>query len=281
MAKDSKLNKMTIEEVLAYEPIKSQMSQAGYTAEVLKPILEDFNNQRDVLSTLVQRYATEIAAFEGVHSISSRVKSVGSLCEKILRKSDPRRVKIDVDNYKTEIQDLVGIRALYVFPDEFAIVYNQIYKKYSRIFDGNPVVRYRKGDNLELFKKALPDSKVTYPENNDDYRSIHYLFHHCVPDEPDIRIELQTRTIFEEGWSEINHRTVYGMEGSEKSEMLNVLSPVLSRVVGTSNDIASLIYSIAYNDTASDLQQKISDFEISGASGQSLVDTLADFIKNL
>lgn len=275
MAKDPALDHMTLDQVLAYSPILDLMQRTRYTVDKLRPILETFERQRSLYAKVAQAYAAEISAFEGVHSISSRVKSVGSLCEKILRKDDPRDPEVTADNYQTEIQDLIGIRALYVFPDEFAIVYQQILKRYKNIFDGLPTVRYRKGDNLDLFKKGFPNNRVIYPDTDDDYRSIHYLFHH---EKPDVRIELQTRTIFEEGWSEINHRTVYGMKNSAKSDMLNILSPILSRMVGTSNDIASLIYSIAYRDAS---KLDIDDFDAAGAMGPSLVDSLAEFINNL
>lgn len=210
------------------------------------------------------------------HSITSRVKSVGSLCEKILRKRDDRRVRVTVDNYRTEIKDLLGMRALYVFPEEFAEVDSQIYQKYSNIYDGNPEVRYRKGDALKLFQEHFSEGRVSY-NDRDDYRSIHYTLHHK-EESLDIRIELQTRSIFEEGWSEINHRTVYGMPDRTKGQSLSILSSVLSRLVGTCNDVSSLIYAIAMD--APGVKQQIDTLNES-TSGVTLVDDLQSFINSL
>lgn len=279
MAKDSKLNTMSIDEIFSYRPIVAQMIAAGYSESELRPILEDYEKQRPHYLEIAQEYALKIGTFQGVHSIRSRVKTVGSFCEKILRKNDPRRPKVCISNYQVEIQDLIGIRALYVFPDEFAIVCDQIYHEFSPRFFGNPSVRYRKGDNLEIFKKYFPESHVIYPETDDDYRSIHYIFQHR---DPDVRVELQIRTIFEEGWSEINHRTVYGMESSPNATTLRVLSPILSRLVGTCNDVSSLIYSIAYADKDEDINKTISEsLQSSNDSPPSLVDTLRQYIKEL
>lgn len=279
MAKDSRLNTMSIDEIFRYKPIIEQMASTGYSEIELRPILEDYEKQRPRYLEIAQEYAQIIGSFQGVHSIRSRVKTVGSFCEKILRKNDARRPKVSITNYQVEIQDLIGIRALYVFPDEFAIVCDQIYKEFAPHFFGNPVVRYRKGDNLEIFKKYFSESHVIYPETDDDYRSIHYIFQHL---EPSVRIELQIRTIFEEGWSEINHRTVYGMEDSPNATTLRVLSPILSRLVGTCNDVGSLIYSIAYADMNKDVNQIIEDsLQSSESSPPSLVDALKKYIQEL
>lgn len=277
MAKDPNLDGMTIEKIFQYGPIKKQMSDANYTEEELRPILEDHEKQISGYSIIVQQYVPEISDFKGVHSIRSRIKSVGSLCEKILRKEDSRKVKITLANYRTEIKDLIGIRALYVFPDEFATVYDQIYEKYSCIFDGKPEVRHREGDNLEIFKQHLHESRVDYT-GTADYRSMHYTLHHS---NPDVRIELQTRTIFEEGWSEISHRTTYGMEGSPNEKLLRVVSSILSRMVGTSNDLGSLIYSIAYGGRSESLDRKIDGLHNSTTTSLPLEDILADFIDTL
>ena len=275
MAKNPELDKLSIEELFNYPQILSEMRESGYTRTDLEPILKDFEDCRTMYDDLLQRYVQEIRLFHGVHSTTSRVKSVGSLCEKILRKRDSRRVCITLDNYRTEIKDLLGIRALYVFPEEFAEVDNQIYEAYSNIYDGNPEVRYRKGDTLKLFQDHFSESRVSY-NDRDDYRSIHYTLHHK-GDGLDIRIELQTRTIFEEGWSEINHRTVYGMADRAKSQSLNILSSVLSRMVGTCNDTSSLIYAIAM-DTPVDHQIEVLN---EGSSGVTLVDDLQNFIDGL
>ena len=277
MAKDPKLDGMTIEKIFQYEPIKKQMSDTNYTEEELRPILEDHEKQISGYFVILQQYVQEISGFKGVHTIRSRIKSVGSLCEKILRKEDSRKVKITLANYRTEIKDLIGVRALYVFPDEFAMVYDQIYEKYSNIFDGKPEVRHREGDNLEIFEQHLHESRVDYTMTA-DYRSIHYTLHHL---KPNVRIELQTRTIFEEGWSEISHRTSYGMDGSPNKKLIRVVSSILSRMVGTSNDLSSLIYSIAYGGGSESLDQKIDGLHNSTTASLPLEDILADFIGTL
>ena len=50
---------------------------------------------------------------------------------------------------------------------------------------------------------------------NKDYRSIHYVIRNDTYDPSSgvrlfqVKVEIQTRSIFEEGWSEINHSLIY------------------------------------------------------------------------
>lgn len=277
MAKNPKLDKMSIEEIFEDTQILKEMQETGYTKEELEPILLDFQNCRPVYEKLLEDHVRQIRQFEGVHSITSRVKSVGSFCEKILRKRDDRRERITVQNYRAEIKDLLGIRALYVFPDEFAKVDKQIHRIYAIIYDGKPEIRHRKGDSLEMFKRHFVESQVDY-NDRDDYRSIHYTLN---PKGDGVRIELQTRTVFEEGWSEINHRTVYGMSLSENGQSLSILSSILSRMVGTCNDIGSLIYSLSCGGSGDvHVTEKLQEMN-EGGSPDELTATLRDFINSL
>jgi len=277
MAKNPKLDRMSIEEIFEDKQILKEMRETGYTKEELELILRDFQNCRPDYETLLENYVREIRQFEGVHSITSRVKSVGSFCEKILRKRNDRSERITVENYRAEIKDLLGIRALYVFPDEFAKVDKQIHRAYAIIYDGKPEIRHRKGDSLEMFKRHFDERQVDY-NDRDDYRSIHYTLN---PQEDGVRIELQTRTVFEEGWSEINHRTVYGMNLSEKGQSLSILSSILSRMVGTCNDIGSLIYSLSSGGSGdSHVTEKLQEMN-EGGSPDELTATLRDFINSL
>ena len=275
MAKNPIFDEMKIDELLLNSEISTLMKETKYSVEEMRSILVDYENRYKKLKNLAQKYANNIKLFKGVQSISWRVKSTGSLCEKILRKTkeDDRCERITKDNYLIEIKDLVGIRALYVFPDEFFDVYKQIYDSYSKNFDGNPEVRYRNGDDLSVFKTQFADNRVVYREE-DDYRSIHYLIH---DQSQNVRVELQTRTIFEEGWSEINHLTVYGKDNKGRT-VLRILSSILSRTVGTCNDISSLIYSIYKGENSEVIDEKAEKIKMDQGS---FADSLLEYINGL
>ena len=275
MAKNQFFDNMSIDELLSNPEIVAQIQRTKYSSEEMRAVLADYDNRHKELEDLAQEYANKVKMFEGVRSISWRVKSTGSLCEKILRKTEEShgRERITKDNYLVEIKDLVGLRALYVFPDEFFRVYKQIYDCYSKNFDGNPEVRYRDGDDLSIFETHFADNRVTYKKEN-DYRSIHYLIH---DQSQGIRVELQTRTIFEEGWSEINHLTVYGKDSKERG-VLKILSSILSRTVGTCNDLSSLIYSVYNEEGDKVIDGKTRKIKMDQGS---LADSLLEYINRL
>src|SRR6266496_147111 len=63
-----------------------------------------------------------------------------------------------------------------------------------------PTVNYRKGDTTEEFEKRGFEVGEPHP---DGYRSIHYIVKDaCLA-------EIQVRTVFEEGWSQIDHHFRY------------------------------------------------------------------------
>ena len=60
-----------------------------------------------------------------IHSIRSRIKDPEHLRDKLKRKSSSNR-EITVDNYLTEITDLVGVRVLFLFQNQFKIIHEGI-----------------------------------------------------------------------------------------------------------------------------------------------------------
>lgn len=80
-----------------------------------------------------------------------------------------------------------------------------------------------------------------------DYRSIHYTVRHTDADKIMVPIEIQTRSIFEEGWSEINHNLLYKKSHISVAEeiVLKQASSILSSLAGDCDTLGDLMKTIA------------------------------------
>ena len=159
---------------------------------------------------IIQSHIAKIAAFENVHSYRFRIKKTGSLLAKIIRKSAERGSKYTVENYFGKITDLLGLRILYVFKEDYWSVHQQIMTEYENQLAQDISIKLKEGDDKEMYAQLLREYSNVRIDENETYRSIHYTVYakkNNIDAFP--RIEIQTRTIFEEGWSEINHKLVY------------------------------------------------------------------------
>jgi len=220
-----------------YNIQESDFVKTGYKWTDLLKIADDYDNREKQLNKICETFVHKIRSFEKVHSVRFRVKDTESLIAKIIRKKVDTGLVIDIENYLVEIDDIIGVRALHIFKGDFLTLYNQILKVYKNDFYGNIDISVRKGDDLSIYDEIVKTGRATIKESK-VYRSIHYGINYrkCV------HIELQTRTIFEEGWSEISHMTVY--KKGKKDELLTSPLTILSCLVGTCDDVAELIKKI-------------------------------------
>ncbi|OGV07268.1 MAG: hypothetical protein A2299_04370, partial [Stygiobacter sp. RIFOXYB2_FULL_37_11] len=168
-----------------------------------------------------------------IHSVRYRLKSPDSLIAKIIRKKigDKRR-RITLDNYKSEITDLIGIRVLHLFKEDWLDIHHFIKSTWS--LRERPIAYVREGDKNEKYEKTDCDVRK-HPYG---YRSVHYL----LKSSPTIKenfSEIQVRTIFEEGWSEIDHTVRYPRNLSDP--ILVQFSQILNRLAGSADEMGSYV----------------------------------------
>src|SRR5690606_32013617 len=72
-----------------------------------------------------------------------------------------------------------------------------------------------------------------------NYRSIHYLVPATKINSEQIFCEIQTRTIFEEGWSEIDHKVRYP-DFSEDENLMSYLT-IFNRLAGSADEMGSYV----------------------------------------
>ncbi len=198
---------------------------------------------QNTVNTIISKFVTNDAKDVGVHSVRSRLKKPDSLIEKIIRKTIDARKKggnrnITVRNYGNEINDLIGIRILHVFKDDWFGIHNFILSNCEYKTKGKPLAYYRKGDEKSFIsecKKNGCDAKV-HPKA---YRSIHYIIN-PYPQQKIGFAEIQVRTVFEDGWSEIDHKLRYASKKGTKNKLDSYLL-ALNRIAGSADEIGTII----------------------------------------
>ena len=203
----------------------------------LEAIYEDFNKYRQSYETQADLIANILRAQSKVHSVKTRVKDAKHLIEKVIRKTPERRkkygkdFKFTVDNYKNEITDLLGIRVIHIFKEDWEEIHDFITSMLNVI---EIVANIREGDNTKEFEAK--DIEVC--SRLSGYRSVHYLVE-SYPTNKKLIAEVQVRTIFEEGYGEIDHQLRYSHDNIP--ELLGQNLMLLNRIAGSSDEMASLI----------------------------------------
>ncbi|MFL0248515.1 RelA/SpoT domain-containing protein [Candidatus Clostridium stratigraminis] len=203
----------------------------------LQNIYEDFNIYRNIYETQGEFIANTLRTHDKVHSVKSRVKDPEHLIEKIIRKTQERKNKYGKDfkftthNYREEITDLIGIRAIHIFKDDWETIHNFITKTWKVV---EITANVREGDDTRRFEEL----DIQIISRKSGYRSVHYLIE-SFPTNQKVIAEIQVRTIFEEGYGEIDHQLRYSRRQIPEVLALNLL--LLNRIVGSSDEMASLI----------------------------------------
>lgn len=223
----------------------------------LKAIHDDFLECRKSYETQADLIANILRGQPKVHSVKTRIKDMRHLMEKLIRKTPSRRekygkdFKFTVDNYKDEITDLLGIRVIHIFKEDWEEIHNFI----TSMWDVMEIVaNVREGDNTKKFD----EQGIAVRSRPSGYRSVHYLIE-SYPTNKKLITEVQVRTIFEEGYGEIDHQLRYSHE--DIPELLGQNLMLLNRIAGSSDEMASLInmLSKSIQDVENNFKYKIKE----------------------
>lgn len=221
--------------------IEDKFHQSNLSWDVLMQIATDYESKIEKFQEIAVDYVNQLNELPQVHSVRYRLKDVEHLIEKIIRKSveyEDLNVVYNVDTYLVEITDIIGIRALYVFKSDYLPLHNDIIMRYKKNFCEKPQVKLREGDD----KKIYAGLRNVEFQVDSMYRSIHYTIR-AMRDEIIVPIEIQTRSIFEEGWSEINHKLLYKNNtlSIDEEMLLKQASSILSSLAGDCDTLAELM----------------------------------------
>lgn len=223
--------------LLKYPYVEEIIKEKNIDVEVLKDIYNDFVDYKVSYENQANFIANILRSQSMVHTVKSRIKEPDRLIEKIIRKTEDRRLKygddfqFTVDNYKNEINDLIGIRVIHIFKDQWQAIHEFIMKTWNVI---EVTANVRDGDNTKIFEEL----DIEVRSRVSGYRSVHYLVE-FYPTNEKVIAEIQVRTIFEEGYGEIDHRLRYSHV--EIPEILKSNLLLFNRIVGSADEMASLI----------------------------------------
>lgn len=208
---------------------------------IIEQIAKDYISYKTSYETQANLIANILRGHPKVHSVKMRTKHEKHLIEKLIRKTSDRRKKYGEDfhftleNYKDEITDLVGIRVIHIFKEDWEEIHNFITKMWKII---EIVANIREGDNTRRFKEL----NIEVCSRLSGYRSVHYLIE-SYPTTEKVITEIQVRTIFEEGYGEIDHQLRYSLDNIPEILEQNLM--LLNRIAGSSDEMASLINSLS------------------------------------
>lgn len=219
-------------------------TQEFETAEIswasLLEIHTDYLSYKESLNATAEYLSKTLRTHPAAHTVRSRVKDPEHLIDKIIRKIIREKEKnpdynIDVNNYKSEITDLIGIRVLHLYKDQAAPI--DIFVRETWDLREKCTIYYRQGDYSN--QEEPEDNKLfKFKVHPFGYRSWHYLISSQATKDVHIA-EIQVRTIFEEGWSEIDHQLRYPNNMNDVHLTKQLL--VLNRVAGSADEMATVI----------------------------------------
>lgn len=217
-----------------YNISEENFSKASISWEVLNKIYEEYDSLVENLELTAQAIVNKLNKAKEVHSVRYRIKNTEHLIEKIIRKKN-EGVDITIDNYQEKITDMIGIRILHLFKEDWELIHEYIIEEFKLIED--PIAYVREGDNPE-YLKYFELNKCEIKPHPLGYRSVHYLLESSLFQKKLIT-ELQVRTIFEEGWSEVDHKIRYPYV--KNNFILDRFLNILNRFAGSADEMSSFI----------------------------------------
>ena len=142
--------------------------------------------------------------------------------------------------------DLIGIRVFFLYREDWKHFHQYLTGRFEndparyvrdrlKDFDDNPD-HYYMAERPRAYKRngdsKIYDSDELEIVSDGIYRSLHYIVKYKGQ-----YIEIQGRTLFEEGWGEVDHDIVY--KDAEDDEMLHDYSKLLNRLAGLADEMSS------------------------------------------
>lgn len=245
----------------------------GEDKAILHSIFLDYEKKLDELTEIAVSLSRLIQKLPGVHSVRWRMKDPHHLVKKIARKkasSVEKYASISQDAYQEIVTDLIGIRALHLFKGDFPSLHRSIIETWE--LDENPIAYVRKGDTEDL-RTLYKNLGLEVKEHSDGYRSIHYIAKTNFT-KATVRCELQVRTIFEEGWSEIDHKIRY--PDFSNDPLIRDFLHIFNRLSGAADEMGTFV-----NRLAADLSTLTAEQAKADARAQDIEKQLTEKIKKI
>jgi len=275
-----------------YRISDKEFQESGCDWKELLRIRDDFESLAPDLRLAANYIAERLREIPHVHSVKMRIKNSEHLLAKVFRKADNwRDDPVNVDNYRQRITDLIGLRAIHLFKEDWFSIDDRICAIWELVEE--PCANVRSGDpdiRIEEFRRK----GCRIHEHPFGYRSVHYLVK-SKPEKQTLTAEIQVRTIFEEGWSEIDHRLRY--PNNQDDVLVGQLLAILNRLAGSADEMGSFVCLLRNemhevkevarvriqekNNTITELTKKIQQLEIAQAEKDSLTKRISALSEEL
>jgi putative GTP pyrophosphokinase len=245
--------------------------------ENTKELLSLYMNKKDVIEKfgvkVLKRFRTEKSLTTRIHSFGFRLKDETHLAEKLIRKKiENPGVDIIGENFFSEITDLAGLRILQLYKTHIREIHQFICNCKDWELSREPVAYNFSPRFLKIFKEL----DIEVKEKSTGYSSAHYVVHDI--EDKNCHCEIQVRTLFEEGWSEIDHTFNYPRQIPGK--VCQSLLETLKRVCDVAVYIADQIPDIYEEEKKN--PERVEDLQIEMAILQSnLIRNLQDELGEL
>ena len=235
-----------------YNITEEDLQEAKISWEEIAQIDREYQKiegtMRELGKSFIDEYLYDIET-AGIHSYRYRTKEREHLLEKIVRKKkeNPEKfAELDHTNYYKFVTDLIGIRVFFLYREDWIHFHRYITGRFEndpeqyirdrlQDFDEDPE-HYYIAERPKAYKRAgdskIYDGREIRIITDGIYRSLHYIVKYKGQ-----YIEIQGRTLFEEGWGEVDHDIVY--KDAEDDEMLRDYSKLLNRLSGLADEMSS------------------------------------------
>ena len=223
---------------------EDQFHSSSLDWTVLVEIANDWLSQINNYRGKVREITNLLYECSSVHSIRYRIKNPEHLIDKIIRKTIENTSRIfSVLNYRKEIKDLGGIRILHLYKHQNIDIHNFIVSKGEFKLE-EKIAYLRRQEELkeqQVLQDLGFDTRVQ-SSNEKIYSSLHYIFD-MTKEIQSYFFEIQVRTIFEEGWAEIDHQFNY----PKRTNCLMTKDAIenLNHAVFLCNNLATTVYNLS------------------------------------
>lgn len=129
------------------------------------------------------------------------------------------------------------IRILHLFKKDWQSIHHFINTMWRQV--EQPIIYLRTGDESESDLYSNKGCRIKLHDAG--YRSAHYVIK-TRPIKDEIFTEIQVRTIFEEGWSEIDHQVRY--PDISDDHLINHFLMIFNRLAGSADEMGAFIFEL-------------------------------------
>src|SRR5665647_2186285 len=110
-----------------FDILEKDFESTNLKWEDLQSIRKDYKKIKKELNLIARYIEEKLHTLDIVHSVRYRIKDSDHLLAKIIRKKikDPKR-EITIHNYKSLMTDLIGMRAIHLFKEDWVFIHEFI-----------------------------------------------------------------------------------------------------------------------------------------------------------